>query len=197
MERAKIVSFTIGLGLAAALWALVQAADARPATAQADLRRELVPGLDLWTQEHKPAPYWDTMGSAPELLSRAARHREFMEAGVPVEYRSRISPYPAATMVIRDGARLYQAYCATCHGAAGLGDGNAGRDLTPSPALLAYLIKRQRSVDEYLLWTISDGGAQFGTEMPAYKDILADREIWQIVTYMRAGFPNAGAAGQD
>lgn len=197
MQGVKTVSFTAGLGLAAALWVLVVAVDASPGMAQDDLRRELVPGLDLWTQERKAAPYWDSKETTPDLLSRAARHREFMEAGVPVEYRSRTSPYPAATMVIQDGGKLYQAYCAVCHGATGLGEGDAGRDLTPSPALLAYLIKRQRSVDEYLLWTIADGGAQFGTEMPAYKDILTDREIWQVVTYMRAGFPNAGEAGQD
>jgi mono/diheme cytochrome c family protein len=59
------------------------------------------------------------------------------------------------------------------------------------------MIKRQRSVDEYLLWTISDGGAQFGTEMPAYKEILTDNQIWQIVTYMRAGFPPASEAAHD
>jgi mono/diheme cytochrome c family protein len=59
------------------------------------------------------------------------------------------------------------------------------------------MIKRQRSVDEYLLWTISDGGAQFGTEMPAYKEILADNQIWQIVTYMRAGFPPDSESEHD
>jgi len=59
------------------------------------------------------------------------------------------------------------------------------------------MIKQRRSVDEYLLWTISEGGAQFGAEMPAFKEILTDRKIWQIVTYMRAGFPNVGEAGQD
>ncbi len=59
------------------------------------------------------------------------------------------------------------------------------------------MIKRRRSVDEYLLWTISDGGAQLGTEMPAYKEILTDNQIWQIVTYMRVGFPNVREAGQD
>jgi mono/diheme cytochrome c family protein len=45
------------------------------------------------------------------------------------------------------------------------------------------------SVDEYMLWSISDGGAAFGTAMPAYKDVLTKDEIWKIVTYMRAGFP--------
>jgi mono/diheme cytochrome c family protein len=120
-----------------------------------------------------------------------------MAGGVPLEYRSRRSPYPAATKVIHDGGKLYKSHCATCHGSNGLGDGEAGKDLTPSPAFLDYMIKRPRSVDEYLLWTISEGGAQFGTEMPAFKEILIEQQIWQIVSYMRAGFPNFRETGQD
>jgi mono/diheme cytochrome c family protein len=52
-------------------------------------------------------------------------------------------------------------------------------------------------VDEYLLWTIAEGGVQFGTGMPAYREVLTERQIWWIVTYMRAGFPNVEEAGQN
>jgi len=197
MHRTSTASLAAGFGIAAALCFSIFGPGAAPGRAADELQRELVPGMDLWTQQRQAAPYWELKKTEPDVLSRAARHREFIEAGVPVEYRSRENPYPAATAVIRDGGKLYTAYCAACHGAQGLGDGTAGRDLTPSPALLAYLIKRQRSVDEYLLWTISEGGGQFETEMPAYKDLLTDREIWQIVTYMRAGFPGVGKANQD
>lgn len=162
-----------------------------------ELNRELVPGLDLWSQERRPAPHWGSEAITPDYLSRAKRHREFIQGGVPLEYRSRKSPYPAATAVILDGGRLFKSHCATCHGSTGLGDGVARRDLTPPPAFLAFLIDRPRSVDEYLLWTISEGGVQFGTEMPAYKEMLAERQIWQIVNYMRAGFPDVEEAGQN
>ena len=162
-----------------------------------ELRRELVPGLDIWSQERRPAPLWGAEAVRPDDLSRAKRHDEFMQAGVPLEYRSRRSPYPATTTAILDGGRLYKSHCAACHGPTGLGEGEASRDLTPPPALLAYLIDRPRSVDEYLLWTISEGGEQFGTEMPAFKDVLAERQIWQIVIYMRAGFPNVEEAGSN
>ena len=79
--------------------------------------------------------------------------------------------------------------CASCHGPGGMGGGEAGRSLNPSPALLAYLIQRPLFVDEYLLWTIAEGGRSFGTAMPAFKDILATDDIWRIVLFMRAGFP--------
>jgi len=193
----KIVSFAVGLAWIPALCILAFGLDAAPARAQDEERRELVPGMDLWTRERAPAPYWRWQDATHDLLSRAKRHREYMEGGVPVEYRSRTNPYPAATKIIDQGGGLYAAHCAACHGASGLGDGKAGHDLTPSPALLGYLIERPRSVDEYLLWSIAEGGALFGTAMPAFKEDLTEPQIWQIVTYMRAGFPVVAEASQE
>ena len=57
------------------------------------------------------------------------------------------------------------------------------------PRLLAYMITRPIAVDEYLVWSISEGGKQFGSAMPTFKDNLSREEIWQIIAYMRAGFP--------
>jgi mono/diheme cytochrome c family protein len=84
---------------------------------------------------------------------------------------------------------LYQQQCASCHGAQGMGDGAAAKALNPSPALLAYMIQMPMAVDEYLMWSITEGGAQFGTAMPAFKGTLASEDIWKIIAYMRAGFP--------
>ena len=78
------------------------------------------------------------------------------------------------------------------HGKRGLGDGDAPRSLLPSPALLAFMIQRPIAVDEYLLWSIAEGGKQFETEMPAFKDTLNREDIWKIIAYMRAGFPEPG-----
>jgi mono/diheme cytochrome c family protein len=161
-----------------------------PGWAADQLQEELVPGLDMWSEGYRGAPDWESKKTVPDLLPRAKRHRKFMEAGVPLEYRGSGNPYPQARMIIDDGGRLYKLHCASCHGSKGSGDGEAGRDLTPPPAFLAYLIKRPETVDEYLLWTISEGGAQFGSEMPTFKETLTDQQIWQIVTYMRADFPD-------
>jgi mono/diheme cytochrome c family protein len=54
-----------------------------------------------------------------------------------------------------------------------------------------------QAVDEYLVWAISDGGAPFGTKMPAFKNALTRDQMWQIIAFMRAGFPDARAAGQQ
>lgn len=124
--------------------------------------------------------------------SGKARHRAYMSGGVPVEYLGRESHLPKATAVIRAGSELYGANCARCHGGSGDGAGDEATDggaITPLPAFLAYTVKRPRAADDYLLWTIAEGGVPFGTTMPAFKGQLTTLQIWQIVEFMRAGFP--------
>ncbi len=181
---------------AIAVTALLAVADAPAALAQGGAgnpedRLTIIPGLDPWNVEIERLPQWDLENSPPKLEDRAARHREFIQAGVPLEYRSRRSPFPASPGIIAAGGAVYQANCADCHGAKGRGDGDAGLDLLPSPALLGQLMDRQGAVDEYLLWSIAEGGGAFGTAMPAYKETLQEDDIWRVVAYMRAGFPSA------
>ena len=76
------------------------------------------------------------------------------------------------------------------NGDTGLGNGRLAYALTPSPALLAYMVQQPIAVDQYLLWSISEGGKQFGTAMPAFKNQLTEKQIWEIVAYLRAGFPD-------
>ena len=144
--------------------------------------------LDPWNTNVN-RPLGRNFDRAPAIRQRTLRHEEFIQAGVPLEYRSRRSPYAQAGKVITEGRRLYYANCAACHGRKGRGDGDAGMDLLPSPALLSELMEEQGSVDEYLMWSIAEGGDQFGTSMPAFKDRLLENDIWRIVGYMRAGFP--------
>ena len=127
---------------------------------------------------------------------RDARHRTFISEGIPVEYVNRTNPLPRTQAEIDAGSRLYAANCAGCHGVSGTGDGEFGRDLTLPPAVLAAMVGQPYSVDQYLFWSISEGGLRSGSQMPAYKSTLTSREIWQIVEYMRADFPPlAGGAG--
>jgi hypothetical protein len=41
-----------------------------------------------------------------------------------------------------------------------------------------------------LLWAIGEGGKQFDSEMPAFKDKLSRDDIWRVISYMRVGFPD-------
>ena len=74
-----------------------------------------------------------------------------------------------------------------------MGNGDMGKALSPSPALLAYMIRRPIAVDEYLFWSISEGGKQFGTHMPAFKAKLSREEVWKIIAYMRPGVSRSRA----
>jgi mono/diheme cytochrome c family protein len=135
---------------------------------------------------------WNQMG--PGQLQRAERHWTYMNNGVPAAYSGARSTVRATRETLTSGARLYGDNCARCHGAKGFGDGEEGRGLVPSPALIRYFVQMPMSGDEYLLWTISEGGERFGTDMPAFKDKLSEDDIWKIVAYMRPGFPEVTKA---
>ncbi|GAB4355156.1 MAG: hypothetical protein Kow00114_05340 [Kiloniellaceae bacterium] len=184
----------LALALAVVLAPQARAQDATATVAQAgtaDDTEQKVPGLDPWNAPVGSVPAWDPRNAPPALQPRAKRHLEFIQAGVPVEYRSRRNPFPRAQMFIDAGGAVYRANCVACHGRLGRGDGDAGLDLVPSPALLSRMMDVQGTVDEYLLWTIAEGGKPFDTAMPAYKDRLTEDQIWQVIAYMRAGFPQA------
>jgi mono/diheme cytochrome c family protein len=173
----------------AALAAMAVAAVAQQAGPQSHPR-----GFDYWQPDWMVKELWGPGRMPKGMMTRLLRHTTYMSYGLPAEYdgaKSTVVPSPETTAA---GAALYAQNCASCHGKDGLGDGDAENALSPSPALLAYMIRRPISVDEYLLWSVSDGGAQFQSQMPAFKDKLSRMEIWQIVAYMRAGFPEVNAS---
>jgi mono/diheme cytochrome c family protein len=131
------------------------------------------------------------------LRWRMTRHDAFIRDGVPAAYAGARNPRTRTPETIKEGGALYARECAACHEDAGMGDGDAGNALYPSPALLAYLLRRPQAADEYLQWAIFEGGEPFGTAMPAFKDSLTRDQIWQIITYMRAGFPPRSETGRE
>lgn len=85
------------------------------------------------------------------------------------------------------GERLYQKYCAGCHGETGEGDGMHGYTLNPPPADHADSSYMNSLTDEYLFEVISRGGAAAGKspEMPAWKQVLNNNEIENVIVYIR------------
>jgi mono/diheme cytochrome c family protein len=155
----------------------------------------VAPGVDYWQPDWMVRELWGPGHMPRGMMVRLLRQTTFMKYGVPKAYQGKQSTVAKAPATIAAGRTIYEANCAICHGANGLGNGEAANALSPSPALLAYMIRRPIAVDEYLLWTISDGGAQFGSKMPAFKDKLTSDDIWRVVAFMRAGFPAATPAG--
>jgi mono/diheme cytochrome c family protein len=128
-------------------------------------------------------------GMMGSMMSSMARHMFYMRNGVPSVYRGQTSSLKVTPSVVQEGAALYAQQCAACHGPKGFGDGEAGRGLQPPPANLASMIRMPMLNDEFLLWTVSEGGVPLGTAMPAFKGVLTPEQIWKIAAFMRAGFP--------
>jgi mono/diheme cytochrome c family protein len=113
------------------------------------------------------------------------RHRQVMTDGIPAAYARLRNPLPSSTAVIAAGNALYRANCAACHGDLGEGDGPAAAGMSPPPANLRWSMARPVAGDGYLMWTISEGGGQLGTAMPAFKDALTETDRWKLIRFLR------------
>ena len=99
----------------------------------------------------------------------------------PAPYAGKTNPVSGSSEAISEGKASFDSTCTSCHGDTGLGDGPAAAALTPPPASLAELVKT--ADDDYLLWRISEG--KEGTAMVAWKSILSEDQIWQVISYLR------------
>lgn len=98
---------------------------------------------------------------------------------IPAAYAGKTNPLGADAA--NEGAEVFKSNCEMCHGAQGYGDGPASGSLDPQPKNLAVL--QQTVGDDYLFWRINTGKP--GTSMVAWKGILTDEQIWQVVAFIR------------
>ena len=103
----------------------------------------------------------------------------------PEDFAGLINPYLGDPAAASEGEILYQANCSSCHGVTGEGDGTASAGLDPKPQNLAE--GHSEVSDAYLYWRISEGGLMepFNSLMPAWRGLLAEEQIWQVITYIR------------
>ncbi len=87
---------------------------------------------------------------------------------------------PAAT---ERGKAIYQTRCLECHGIEGRGDGQKAPFLSPRRGSLVSAATWAKS-DLDLLRTIQNGKPR--TSMPAWKDILTEAEIEEVLLYVRS-----------
>jgi mono/diheme cytochrome c family protein len=100
-------------------------------------------------------------------------------APVPPEYAGKTNPLGADAASA--GADVFMTNCDACHGPQGHGDGPASAALDPKPRNLPDLAKTV--TDDYFFWRISTG--KDGTSMVAWKGVLTDEQIWQVIVYIR------------
>lgn len=120
----------------------------------------------------------------------SVRNHAAMMGGVPAPYAGLSNPLPRTRATVERGAKVYAETCASCHGETGLGDGPAGRALSPPPANLAWLSRMPMSRwDPFMYWTVAEGGAPFGTAMPSFKASLSKEDTWAVIAYIQARLP--------
>jgi mono/diheme cytochrome c family protein len=82
---------------------------------------------------------------------------------------------------------VYVKHCATCHGETGASDGPGAAALPIRPPPLTEGRLLNALTDEFLHRVITDGAAAVGLapQMPAFGPFLTDREIRDVVAYVR------------
>ena len=111
----------------------------------------------------------------PDIASMAIMDQEQLQ-----------NPVPANLASLKNGEKLYQRYCSTCHGPEGKGDGPvAGPPFGTGPFGLVLPVGGPASVakvfsDGHIFTTMTLGRGR----MPSYKRILPEHR-WDIVNYIR------------
>ena len=114
------------------------------------------------------------------------------------------------------GARVYAENCVPCHGDRLDGDGHFADAFNPAPLDLTSGGNLPQLSESFVFWRIAKGGpglppegTPWNSAMPAWEDVLTEREIWSVIIYLyeRTGFtPRAtgghgggqeGGGGQD
>ena len=92
------------------------------------------------------------------------------------------NPVPSNAESIEAGKKLYQLNCAKCHGPGGKGDG--GMALAGgTPSDLTDETWDFGATDGEIFTAIREG---VSSDMLAYKDKLTDKQIWQLVVFIRS-----------
>ncbi len=124
---------------------------------------------------------------------------EHVHAPVPPDYAAVEAPAHVWTdpALLRRGAEIHAARCATCHGPRGNGDGPDAS----WPGLKVGSFRDRgmvaRMTAAYWYWRVSEGGLvepyrSKGSVMPAYKDALSPADRWAVIAYQHAQSEHAG-----
>ena len=102
------------------------------------------------------------------------------EWNAPEKAARRKNPVPKNAAAIERGQKLFQQFCASCHGKSGRGDGPLAAALTPKPANLAE--RAGMHTDGDFAWKIANGRGV----MPAFKDQLQENQIWELTHFIQS-----------
>ena len=122
-----------------------------------------------------------------------------LTAGVDAQRRggdpklaARKNPVPATPASVTAGRELYGKNCRHCHGLRGLGDGPLAPK-NPKPASLVDEKWDHGSSDGEIFAVIWNGAPAANSEMKPMKATLTEKNVWEIVNFLRSIGPKPGA----
>jgi mono/diheme cytochrome c family protein len=116
--------------------------------------------------------------AASSIISVSAQ-----QAGGNAEAKKLKNPVPSTAASIAAGEKSYQKFCKHCHGETGKGDGpQAPIGSTPSN-FTDNKWDHGDSAGE--IFTVISEGAGKGSPMKSFKTKLTEKEMWELVNYLR------------
>jgi mono/diheme cytochrome c family protein len=109
---------------------------------------------------------------------------------IPLEAGKMQNPLPETDEVVSQGQEVFLGSCAQCHGPAGLGDTNVGRNMYP-PAMNLTSSHVQHWSDGELFWIIRNGVRLTG--MPSWQSTISDTDTWKLARFIHK-LPHLDAA---
>ena len=101
------------------------------------------------------------------------------------------NPVPTTPESVSAGAAIFAKQCASCHGSSGKGDGAMAAKLKSKPADLTDVEWKHGPSDGEIFTLIRDGARNAG--MKAFRGALTDRQMWDLVNYIRSIGPKSAA----
>jgi len=99
------------------------------------------------------------------------------------------SPVVKDDINFSEGMKLFNLYCAQCHGIDGQGDGPASVYINPEPANLTETNNDFKTQGQWF-WKVSEGVET--TNMPPWKYVLTDDDRWKAIYYVQKNFSEPG-----
>ena len=119
---------------------------------------------------------------------------KWLHENVPQGWRDVPNPYPTTDAGLARGHKIYQDFCAGCHGPVGDGVGPAQPWIYPPP--LNFTILKNRGITGGILYYQIMNGIT-GTAMPYFKRDLESQKIWEVGDYVAVYFINQSDANTD
>jgi mono/diheme cytochrome c family protein len=98
------------------------------------------------------------------------------------------NPVNSTRRSVNKGEVLFMNSCASCHGVKANGDGPLAKGLNTEPTNLRAMSGMHPDGD--FAWKIANGNGA----MPAWKDSIKQKDIWNLVNYIQSLSPNKNTA---